>query len=229
MKIWLVLLLLVGVSGAAGGCGAQDGEEQAVSGPPAVAVPGEAAVAPEAAAPVPPAISASGPKSDPAFAPVAAVLVPRCSSCHSPDGRMGPPPEGFVATGYATLLENTERAWIVPGQPLASEVYRRIQGYSLPRMPFDGPPFLTEEQITLVGEWISAGAPDDQGRPAPLPVGARVRLGGTLSAPWELDGLPLAAAPGARIEGEMVPGQRVEVRGRLGPEGEITVERIRGR
>lgn len=164
-----------------------------------------------------------------AFTPVAAVLVPRCSPCHSPNGIMDRPPEGFVATSYATLLESSERAWIVPGHPLASELYRRIQGHSLPRMPFNGPPYLTESEIDLIGDWIAAGAPDDNGRPAPLPVGARVRLGGTLGERWQLDGLNLEVAPGARIEEPLPPGQRVEVRGRVGTDGVIAVERIRGR
>ena len=224
MKIWRMLLLLLGVVGVAAGCGAEDRREQAVQAPAEKAAPILAEkIATISQAEI--AVASSGAS----FAPVAAVLVPHCAPCHSPNGRMGPPPEGFIATSYTTLLESGERAWIVPGQPLASELYRRIKGYSLPRMPFDGPPFLSDAEVELVGEWIAAGAPDDSGRPAPLPVGARVRLGGTLSDPWHLDGLPLTVGPETRIDGTMTPGQRLEVRGRIGADGTIAVERVRGR
>lgn len=222
MKIWPMLLLL-GVVGVAGGCGAEDRGEKAVQAPAEEAAPTPVEIAAVSQAEV--AVAPGGAS----FAPVAAVLVPRCSPCHSPNGRMGPPPEGFVATGYDTLLESGERAWIVPGQPLASELYRRIKGYSLPQMPFGGPPYLSDAEVELVGEWIAAGAPDDQGQPAPLPVGARVRLGGTLSEPWILDGLPLTVGPETRIDGTMTPGQRLEVRGRIAADGTIAAERIRGR
>ncbi|WP_305042525.1 c-type cytochrome domain-containing protein [Geoalkalibacter sp.] len=163
------------------------------------------------------------------FSRVAAVLVPRCATCHSPNGRMGPAPEGFVATSHASLLDARERAWIVPGDPRASELVRRIRGQSLPRMPFDGPPYLSAADIELIEEWIAAGAPNDQGQPAPLPVGARVRLGGTLSGHWQLDGLPLKVAAGTRIRENLRVGQRVEVRGWVESDGTIGVERIRAR
>lgn len=181
-----------------------------------------AAGAPADGASPPPA--ESGP-----FSPVAAILVPRCATCHSPNGRMGPAPEGFVATSYENLLDARERAWIVPGHPLASELARRIRGQSLPRMPFDGPPYLGEGDIEIIENWIAAGAPNDQGRTAPLPVGARVRLGGTLSGRWQLDGLPLRVAPGTRIRENLSLGQRVEVRGWVESDGAIAAERIRSR
>jgi len=96
-------------------------------------------------------------------------------------------------------------------------------------MPFDGPPYLSEADIELIEEWIAAGAPNDQGQPAPLPVGARVRLGGTLSGHWQLDGLPLKVAAGTRIRENLRVGQRVEVRGWVESDGTIGVERIRAR
>lgn len=166
--------------------------------------------------------------SDPAAAAVA-LLVQRCAVCHSPQGKMGPAPEGFIATSYASLLDARERAWIVPGRPLASELLRRIQGLSLPRMPFDGPPYLNDTEISVIESWITAGAPNSDGLNAPLPVGARVRLGGTLTGQWLLDGLPLHVDAQSRIRENFRPGQRVQVRGWLDSAGNIRVDRIRAR
>lgn len=158
-----------------------------------------------------------------------ALLVQRCAVCHSPQGKMGPAPEGFIATSYSSLLDARERAWIVPGQPLASEVVRRIQGLSLPRMPFDGPPYLDDAEISVIETWIAAGATDSDGRIAPLPAGARVRLGGTLTGQWLLDGLPLHVDTQSRIRESFRPGQRVQVRGWVDSAGNIRVDRIRSR
>lgn len=165
---------------------------------------------------------------DPSAAAVA-LLVQRCAVCHSPQGKMGPAPEGFIATSYANLLDARERAWIVPGRPLASEVLRRIQGLSLPRMPFDGPPYLNDTEISVIEDWIAAGAPNSEGLNASLPIGARVRLGGTLTGQWLLDGLPLHVDTQSRIRETFRPGQRVQVRGWVDSAGNIRVDRIRAR
>jgi hypothetical protein len=42
-------------------------------------------------------------------------------------------------------------------------------------MSFDGPPYLSDDEIRLIGDWIAAGAPDDAGSWAPVPAGAGVR------------------------------------------------------
>jgi hypothetical protein len=47
---------------------------------------------------------------------------------------------------------------IVPGSPDKSELVRRLKGISKPRMPKDGPPWLSEMQITVIEKWIAAGA-----------------------------------------------------------------------
>ena len=36
---------------------------------------------------------------------------------------------------------------MVPGKPEASELVRRIRGQAHPRMPFDGPPYLSDDEI----------------------------------------------------------------------------------
>jgi hypothetical protein len=54
---------------------------------------------------------------------------------------------------------------VVPGHPEASELVRRIRGQALPRMPFDGPPYLSEADIALIVAWIRQGARDAAGDP----------------------------------------------------------------
>ncbi len=85
------------------------------------------------------------------------ILAARCVKCHSGAN----PPRGLRLDTYEHVLAgSTYRAVVVPGDPDASELVRRIRGESVPRMPFDGPPFLDEAQIRLIEAWIAAGAPE---------------------------------------------------------------------
>jgi hypothetical protein len=127
------------------------------------------------------------------------------------------------------ILAGGERVVVIPGNPGASLLVRHIEGRERPRMPFDGPPYLSDVEIRLISDWISQSAPDDVGNRARVPGGARVRLRGTLTGYWEVDGTPLHIGPGARIKKKPSPGDRVEVRGTLLPDGSISVERIRRR
>jgi len=165
----------------------------------------------------------------PRWAEVAPIFLSRCAKCHSPTGMMGPAPEGFLTTGYGEILASAERARIVPGQPGASEIMRRIKGHSRPRMPFDGPPWLEDVEIALIEQWITAGAPDDQGKPAPIPVGSRVRFEGKMTGKWEVDGQPLLVGSGTRLDKKPGIGDRVEVRGLVEQHGAIRATRIRRR
>jgi mono/diheme cytochrome c family protein len=163
------------------------------------------------------------------FSDVAPIFLQRCVKCHTDGGLRGAPPEGLRLGSREEILRGGERMVVVPGVAAASELVRRIQGQSRPRMPLDGPPFLSSEEIRLVSDWIAQGAADDQGERAPVPVGARVRLEGRLEARWRLDGLPLVVGPETRIRKDPGPGDRVEVRGTVLPEGAIGAQRIRRR
>jgi len=158
---------------------------------------------------------------------VAPLLATRCAQCHTDNGVMGPPPEGYRLTSYEATLSTADRVRVVPGQPGASELLRRVQGHSRPRMPYNGPPWLSAEDTQLIADWIAQGARNAQGQPAPVPVGARVRLGGTLDAQGRLDGLPLHMAPGARLDKMPRAGEAAQVRGRVGEGGRVEVERLR--
>jgi mono/diheme cytochrome c family protein len=185
-----------------------------------------------AAAPAAPA-AATAPRPKPGepvtYAHVAPIFATRCAKCHTVNGLVGPAPEGLHLTSHAATLATNERARVVPGQPEASELVRRIRGQARPRMPMDGPPYLSADEIGLIEDWVAQGARDAQSRPAALPVGAPVRLHGTLGAGARLDGLALDL--GARTRSDKSPGvgDYVEVRGRIDSAGKVVVERLRRR
>lgn len=163
------------------------------------------------------------------YADVAPLFASRCVKCHTDNGLMGPAPEGYRLTSREAAISAADRVRIVPGQPAASEILRRLRGQSLPRMPFDGPPFLSDEEIALIASWIEQGARSTDGIPAAIPSGARVRLQGRLTAQWQLDDLPLIVSSATRVDKSPRIGDYVEVRGRLDAAGGVVAERIRPR
>lgn len=134
------------------------------------------------------------------YADVAPILVGRCVKCHGPNSIIKRVPEGYRLDTLQRTLDASDRARVVPGNPSGSELVRRIRGESRPRMPFDGPPYLRDDEIRLIEQWIAQGARDAEGRSAPIPTGARVRFRGA-----------------------------GEVRGVVQPDGSITVTRARNR
>ena len=162
------------------------------------------------------------------FTAVEPIFLQRCVKCHSDAGPDGPP-EGLRLGSLAEILAGGERVVVAPGSPGASELIRRVRGQSLPRMPFDGPPYLDEEQIQLLADWIEQGARDQEGRAAPLPVGGELRLGGTLTGQWSLDETPLIVTGETRIDDDPGPGSTVEVRGVVGEDGSVVATLIRER
>ncbi len=163
------------------------------------------------------------------FSQVAPILGRRCVKCHMEKGSMGPPPEGLRLDTYESVLGSHDRARVIPGNPDASELMRRIRGQSLPRMPFDGPPYLNDAEIELITNWIKQGARNADRTKAALPVGARVRLGGRLTGKWILDGLPLFVDGSTRLKKTPSKGSYVRVRGIVQSDGSIRATRIRRR
>jgi len=181
-----------------------------------------------AAAPAPAPAKKRRPGDPVTYADVAPILVGRCAKCHTENGLRGPAPEGYLLNSYRATVSATDRVRVVPGNPEASELMRRIRGQARPRMPFDGPPYLSETEIALVEKWIAGGARDEQGKPAPVPAGARVRLHGTLAGSGMLDGLKFDSR-GSRSDRRLAPGDYVELRGVIEANGSVRAERLRGR
>ena len=111
------------------------------------------------AATSPPAPTEAPVPAGPSYAvDVQPIFTERCIKCHSGAN----PPRGLQLVDYEHVVAGgTYRPVIVPGKPEESELILRIRGESIPRMPFDGPPFLTEEQIAVIEAWVAAGAPDN--------------------------------------------------------------------
>ena len=163
------------------------------------------------------------------YAQIEPILLSRCVMCHIDNGgRMGPPPAGYVVRTYEQVLGARERVRVVPGNPAASELLRRVKGLSTPRMPFGGPPWLSDEEIALIERWIADGARNRDGERAKTPVGAQVRLRGTLTGPRAIDGAQFKLE-GARAEGPLREGASAEVRGVVEADGSIRATRVRAR
>lgn len=160
---------------------------------------------------------------------VSAVFGRHCIECHSDNSRMGAPPEGLRLNSYENILAGGDRLAVLPGNAQASEVIRRVEGLALPRMPFDGPPWLSEAEIALLRAWIDGGALSAEDRPAPVPAGAPVRLRGLMTGPDAIDGATFVLTPATRIDDRPGPGQAAELRGRIAPDGRILAERLRSR
>jgi mono/diheme cytochrome c family protein len=189
--------------------------------------PSEAEAGAEAAAPPAPA----DPMADGrvTYDEVAAIFGRHCIECHSGNSKMEAPPEGLRLDSYDSVLAGGDRLAVLPGNAQASEVIRRVEGLAEPRMPFDGPPWLTEAEIALLRAWIDGGALSAEGAPAPVPVGARLRIRGVMTGPSEIDGAAFEITGATRIDDRPGIGGAAELRGRIGPDGRILAERLRDR
>lgn len=161
------------------------------------------------------------------YTDIAPILLSRCAMCHMPNGIVGSPPENYRLDSYSETISAIERARVVPGNALASELYRRVIGHAKPRMPFNGPPYLSGPEIERIGQWINDGARDAKGVVAPNITGARIRLHGTLNKQWSLNDLDLTINSNTRIKKNPGTGDYVRVRGRVGAKAEIIVDRIK--
>lgn len=91
------------------------------------------------------------------FTEVAKIFDLRCVSCHS--GARAP--EGLRLDSYKNVMAGgKDGPVIVPGKPSESKLLKHISGDLKPRMPKNGPPWLTDVQTDLIQRWISAGSQD---------------------------------------------------------------------
>ena len=160
---------------------------------------------------------------------VASVFGRHCVICHSDNGRYDSPPEALRLSSLDTILQGGDRLVVLPGNVQASEIIRRVEGFSDPRMPLDGPPWLSDDEIQLLRDWIDGGARSDDGTPAATPVGASVRMRGILTGHQEIDGAGFVVNGGTRIDDAPRIGGRAEMRGHIGENGAIIADRFRDR
>jgi len=102
----------------------------------------------------------------------AQILNPACTACHTDDGRTpssnlnlksGVPISNLVnvacvCPGHATVMR------VIPGNPSGSYMIQKLEGAADIvglRMPRNGPPYLTTDQVALIRQWIQNGAPNN--------------------------------------------------------------------
>ena len=163
------------------------------------------------------------------FSDVQPIFLKRCTKCHSDNSILRGPPEGLRLDTLKNILSGGERLAVLPGRPEMSTIWRRIVGLESPRMPFDGPPWLSDEDIRLIRDWIRQGAPDAQGVQARIPVGARIRLRGILTARTAIDGATFDLRPGTRVDKNPRVGSAAEMRGNVNQDGTVRATRLRRR
>jgi hypothetical protein len=90
------------------------------------------------------------------YSDVAAIISKyHCTVCHGGSD----PRDGLSLESYAKILKGgKDGPVVIAGKPGISELVRRIKGLSEPRMPYTGPPWLTDDEIGRIEQWISAGA-----------------------------------------------------------------------
>lgn len=179
--------------------------------------------------PITAAVTSPQPGSPVTFAHVERIFLKSCMKCHSDNSKLGAPPEGLRMSSYEAILAGGDRLVLLPGNPEMSEIWRRVSGLGLPRMPFDGPPWLPQEDIDLIRAWISDGARDRDGNPAPVPEGASVRLRGVMTAQDAIDGARFQVAPSTRIDDQPRVGSVFELRGTVLSDGSVLATRLRER
>ncbi len=90
-----------------------------------------------------------------------------CVTCHTNTGR---PPSGglnlnhdVAYTALVSVMSSRRPGAIlvIPGDPDNSYLIHKLDGTNIAgrRMPFNGPPYLTDGQILIMKRWIAVGAP----------------------------------------------------------------------
>jgi|SRR5215467_13511464 len=93
-----------------------------------------------------------------------------CISCHTNVGRT--PPAGLmlthdVAYNQIVNMPSTKKAGairVIPGDADNSYLVHKVEGLTDIvglRMPYSGPPYLTDGQIMILKRWIALGAPNN--------------------------------------------------------------------
>ena len=163
------------------------------------------------------------------WADVEPVFNKACVKCHSDNSKLPAPPEGLRLDSYENILAGGDRLVLLPGNSAMSEIWRRITGLASPRMPHDGPPWLPDDDIRLIRDWIDQGAPDANGLPAPIPVGAALRLRGIMTGPSAIDGAEFIMDGNTRIDDRPGVGGQAEMRGVVQADGSVRATRLRDR
>jgi hypothetical protein len=84
------------------------------------------------------------------------------SNCAGAPCHIGGNANGLSLNSYADLMDGGNSGDVVlPGNPDGSIIVRRLEGSITPRMPLNGPPYLSSSEIQLIRDWIEQGALDN--------------------------------------------------------------------
>jgi hypothetical protein len=91
-----------------------------------------------------------------------------CAHCHDPNGSnpVGVQLGGLDLSTYEALRRGgsvSASNIVVPGEPCNSDLYLKVTAGPRfgSRMPLDGPPFLGQDDLRLLSDWIAEGAQND--------------------------------------------------------------------
>ena len=91
-----------------------------------------------------------------------------CIACHTNQGRNPAANLNLRTDPYAALVNVASQqrpgaVRVVPGDPDSSYLIRKLEGRDINgvRMPFNTPPYLTDDQILVIRRWIQLGAHND--------------------------------------------------------------------
>lgn len=91
-----------------------------------------------------------------------------CAMCHDPGASnpLGVQLGGLDLSTYGSLMRggnSSGASIVVKGKPCESDLYLKLTpGPPFgSRMPLDGPPFLTADELQVISDWIAEGAQDD--------------------------------------------------------------------
>lgn len=145
------------------------------------------------------ALAADAPSYEKQIAPI---FKKYCAGCHNQTEFEGK----FSLESFADLQKGGARgAAVVAGDSKNSRMMRVMTGQAKPAMPPEGEPAPKPEEITLIKEWIDAGAkgPDSEGTPLTLntpKIPAAKKAKAVTAVAWSPDGALIAVARFAEVQ-----------------------------
>lgn len=81
-----------------------------------------------------------------------------CTLCHGSAKASA----GLALDRYESLMQGSRNGpMVIPKEPAKSILIRRIKGEEEPRMPINGPPWVTDGEVHILEKWIAVGTPKE--------------------------------------------------------------------
>ncbi|NLI32215.1 MAG: hypothetical protein GX422_05445 [Deltaproteobacteria bacterium] len=95
----------------------------------------------------------------PTFADASAIFSKyHCTLCHG----SAKASDGLALHTYESLMRGSRNGpVIIRKEPAKSILIRQIKGEKEPRMPINGPPWVTDGEVQILEKWIAVGAPKE--------------------------------------------------------------------